>query len=229
VNPTVDPTTSRRSRRRLYRRRKPWPAIIILIVLAAAGATVWVRVLDHAGNATAQARCPAVAAPAGHPALTPLPYSALNAVQPIPASQVRVRTLNASSQVGLATRIALELQQHGFTADDPANDPYHPKGSMRCFGQIRFGPNGEGAARTLSLVVPCAQLIRDDRQDTSVDLALGTYFTDLAPSRDALRVLSRLGAWSHDHPASTGGLQAQDAPPPHLPRALLAGAHTFGC
>lgn len=226
---TVDPTTSWRSRRRLYRRRRPWPAIVILVVLAAAGATVWVRVLNNAGDVTAQASCPAVTAPAGHPKLTPLPYSALNDVQPIPADQVRVRTLNASSQVGLAGRIALELQQHGFVVAEPANDPYHPKGTMRCFGQIRFGPNGEAAARTLSLVVPCAQLVRDDRQDASVDLALGTYFTDLAPSGDALKVLSRLAAWSHDHPASAGGLQSQGAPLPRLPGQLLAGAHTFGC
>jgi hypothetical protein len=200
-------------------------------VLATAGVTVWTHVLHQAGNSTLQASCAAsVDTPAGLPAITPMAYTALNAVQPIPAAQVRVRTLNASSQVGLAGRISLELQQRGFTqVGASGNDPRYPQGDMKCFGQIRFGPNGEGAARTVSLLVPCAQLVRDNRQDDSVDLALGSYFTDLAPSPDANKVLAQLATWAKGHPAVTGGLQSQAATPPDLSAALLAGAHTFSC
>lgn len=227
---SVDPTISRRPHRGSYRRRRPLPAIIILVVLATAGVMVWAHVLSQAGNSTVQSSCPASAiTPAKLPPITPLSYSALNAVQPIPAADVRVRTLNASKQTGLAGRIALELSHYGFTqAAAPADDPRYPQGDMKCFGQIRFGANGEAAARTLSLVVPCAQLVRDNRQDASVDLALGTYFTDLAPSSDATTVLAQLAAWSRDHPTTHGGLESTGQQP-SLSAALLAGAHTFRC
>jgi hypothetical protein len=225
----VDPTIPRRSGRRAYRSRRPLPAIIIFVVLATASVAVWAHVLNQAGNSTVQSACPASAsAPANLPPETPLPYSALNDVTPVPAAQVQVRTLNGSKQVGLATRIALVLTQYGFQqTGQPGNDPRYPSGDMRCFGQIRFGPNGEAAARTLSLIVPCAQLVRDDRQDATVDLALGSYFTDLAPSPDAMQVLAQLATWSQSHPA-TGGLQSTGQLPSVSAR-LLAGAHTFRC
>jgi hypothetical protein len=227
----VHPIISRRSGRRPYRRRRPLPALILLVVLATAGIVVWTNVLNKAGDSTVQSSCPASAnTPAGLPAVQPLPYTALDGVDPVPAAQVRVRTLNASTQVGLAGRISLELRQQGFTrVGTPTNDPRYPKGDMRCFGQLRFGANGTSAARTLSLLVPCAQLVRDNRQDASVDLALGTYFTDLAPSQDALTVLGQLATWSHSHPAAGGGLQSQTARTPALSAQLLAGAHTFAC
>lgn len=226
----MDPIIPRRSGRRRYRKRKPIPAIVILVLLIAAGVTVWAHVLRQAGNSTAQANCPAAAdTPAKLPAITPLPYSALDHVQPVPASQVDVRTLNATTQVGLAGRISLELRQYGFgVAGTPGNDPRYPHSEMRCSAQIRFGANGAGEARTLSLVVPCAQLVRDNRQDASVDLALGTYFNDLAPSADALKVLAQLTQWAKTHPAGAGGLQSQGALPAVSGR-LLAGAHTFRC
>ena len=227
---TVHPTISRRSSRP-YRRRRPLPALVLLVVLAATGVVVWVHVLHKAADSTVQANCPASAStPAKLPILKPLPYSDLDNVNPVPAPQVRVHTLNSSSQVGLADRIALQLRQNGFTqAGAPANDPSHPDGDMGCFGQIRFGANGAAAARTLSLVVPCAQLVRDNRQDASVDLALGTYFTDLAPSQDALTVLGQLATWAHGPPSTGGGLQSQAAKAPPVAPQLLAAAHTFRC
>lgn len=221
---------SRRYGGRLYRRRRPWPAIIIVVLLAAAGVTVWVNVLGKASNSTVQSSCAASPhAPAGLPVITPLPYSALNSVRPIPATQVRVRTLNSSTQTGLAGRISLELAHYGFAQLGTGDDPRYPQGDMKCFGQIRFGPNGAAAARTLSLVVPCAQLVRDTRQDSSVDLALGKYFTDLAPSPDAVQVLNQLADWAAHHPAANGGLQSAAGQAPAVSSQLLAGAHTFGC
>lgn len=227
----MHPIISRRSGRRPYRRRRPLPALVLLVVLATAGIVVWTNVLRTANDSTAQSSCAASAdTPDGLPTIHPLPYTALDDVPPVPPTQVRVRTLNASTQVGLADRIALELRQQGFPqVGSPANDPRYPKGDMRCFGQIRFGANGASAARTLSLVVPCAQLVRDNRQDASVDLALGTYFTDLAPSQDALTVLGQLATWSHSHPVPGGGLQSQAARTPAVSAQLLAGAHTFSC
>jgi hypothetical protein len=203
----------------------------MLLVLAAASAFVWVRVLHQADNSTAQARCPAGAgAPANLPPLTPLAYTALNNVVPAPPAQVKVRTLNGSTQVGLANRVDGELQKLGFVpAGPPADDPRYPRGDMRCFGQIRFGPNGAAAARTVSLVEPCAQLVRDDRQDATVDLALGSYSADVTPSQDAELALAQLNAWAARHPAAVGGLQSQSGQQPSVSASLLAGAHTFNC
>jgi hypothetical protein len=222
---------TRRSNRAPYRGRRPLPAIVLLLVLAVVSVVVWTNVLRHTENSTAQSVCPASpTTPAKLPALTPLPYTALDGVQPVPPGEVRVHTLNASTQRGLAVRVSLELAQYGVAqAAPPGNDPRYPTGDMRCFGQIRFGPNGSAAARTLSLLVPCAQLVRDNRQDTTVDLALGSYFTDMAPSSDATQVLAQLAQWSRGHPAtSNGGLQSQAALPSLSP-ALLNGAHTWRC
>lgn len=227
----MTPNIRTRSDAKRYGRRRPVPALLVLVVLAIASALVWINVLHQADNSTAQARCPAGAStPNGLPALTPLAYSALNNVTPAPPGQVRVRTLNGSTQVGFANRTDTQLQKLGFvSAAPPANDPRYPLGDMRCFGQIRFGPNGEPAARTVSLIEPCAQLVEDHRQDATVDLALGEYATDVAPTPDAQLVLAQLNAWAAKHPATNGGLQSQTGQQPSVSASLLAGAHSFEC
>lgn len=222
---------ARRSELAPYRRRRPLPAVIMVLTLALASVVVWGKVFSHTENSTERSTCvPSVTTPAKLPAITPLPYDALDFVSPLPPAQVQVHTLNASTQVGLAGRIQYELAQYGIgQAGVPGNDPRYPASDMRCFGQIRFGPNGYGAARTLSMLVPCAQLVRDNRQNTSVDLSLGSYFTDVAPSSAATEVLAELTTWAHDHPTSTGGgLQAQAAQP-KVTATLLTNAHSWRC
>lgn len=218
----------RRRRTAVYRKRKPTVAIVILAALIIATGVVWIKIFNHAGNVNAQTACPApVTKAAGR---TDLPYTALDNVVPQPADNVQVTVLNGSSQRGLATRISAELTQLGFAqAGQPSDDPEYPKGNMRCYGQIRFGANGESAARTLSFVVPCAQLVRDNRQDATVDLAVGTNFTDLAPNNDARQVLSQLANWSAQHPSVNGGLLAHDGLAPRIAPALLSGAHPGQC
>jgi hypothetical protein len=227
----MTPIIHRPADRKRHGRRRPLPALLILVVLAATSAIVWVNVLHQAANSTVRAVCPAgKSAPAKLPALTPLSYTALNSVTPAPAAQVKVRVLNASTQSGLAARVDTQFQQLGFVqAAPPADDPRHPLGDMRCFGQIRFGPNGAAAARTVSLVVPCAQLVRDSRQDPSVDVALGSYSNDLTPTQATKQVLTQLAAWAAKHPPTTGGLQSQSGQQPAVSASLLAGAHTFQC
>lgn len=227
----MTPNIRARSGRKLYRRRRPIPALLILVVLVAASIYVWLHVLHQADNITAKAECrPGANAPAGLPSLQPLAYTALDNVVPAPPGDVRVHTLNATNQSGLANRIGTELQQLGFVLAGPAaGDTRYPKGDMKCVGQIRFGTNGESAARTVSLVVPCAQLVRDNRQDPSVDLALGAYANDLVPTSDTQQVLSQLNAWAAHHPTANGGLQSQNGQQPSVSSSLLAGAHAFNC
>ena len=108
---------------------------------------------------------------------------------------MRVTVLNAGGQRGQGQLAAVELGDLGIgEAAPPDNDRLYPNQDMACVGQIRFGPAGVSAARTLSLVVPCAELVQDDRRDATVDLALGSDFRDIAPGQpvtETLRSLSR--------------------------------------
>lgn len=206
-----------------YRRRKPFAGIAALSVLILAAIAVWVTTLQRAADATALVACPPPAAGAAPQAFAALPYDALDGVAPAPAAGSPVTVLNGSGQRGSAGLAAGELAQLGFPqASPPADDPWHPAGDLRCFGQIRFGPAGAAAARTLSLVVPCAQLVRDHRTGSSVDLALGSDFSDVTPNPDARRALQLLAA-------APSGRPAIGAAPPALTPALLAGARRGQC
>jgi LytR cell envelope-related transcriptional attenuator len=231
----------------LYRKRKPIPAIVIVIVLGVAAVVVWTKVIARASDVNAAVACPpaaqstagASATPTAKPAPKPqqattpaqntLPYNALDKIAPEPASDVTIQVLNASTQRGAALQATNQLQQDGFQVASPSNDPLYPSQNMQCRGQIRFGANGESAARTISLLVPCTQLVRDNRQDATVDLAIGSDFTGVAPNSQAQQAMRELATWAARHPAPKGGQQAQNSVLPHLDASLLAQAHSDEC
>lgn len=218
-----------------YRKRKPIPAIIIVCLLAVAVVVVWTKVFGKASDVNALVACaPSAAQPAaaGQPKPQPgtaLPYNALDRIAPEPASDVKVQVYNATTQRGAALQVSTELGQQGFQVAQPANDPLYPKQDMACRGQIRFGANGESAARTLSMLVPCTQLVRDNRQDGTVDLAIGKTFTGVAPNSSAVAALHQLSAWAASHPAPQGGQQALNSVLPQLSPDLLAQVHPSQC
>ncbi|TNC20067.1 envelope integrity protein Cei [Amycolatopsis alkalitolerans] len=218
------PGRASRSRTSAYRRRKPGRALLVLAVLLIAAAVVWVRAIGHAKDVNALTRCPA----SSDGQETPLPYSALDTVTPAPPNEVRVTVLNGSNQRGLATEVSAQLTDLGFgPGAAPADDPLYPQGNLQCMGQIRFGPDGAAAARTLSLLVPCTQLVRDDRAGAMVDLSVGTNFSALTPSSAAHTILDQLTAWSKAHPATQSGNDV--APHITIAPSLLAAAHTATC
>lgn len=139
-----------------------------------------------------------------------LDSDALDETPPIPAPAAGLRVFNAGGQRGQANLVAAQLKEWGFTeVAPPDNDPRFPGGDMECIGQLRFGTAGEAAASTLSLVLPCVELVRDGRADPSVDLSVGTAFGDLNPRRysSGLSVLEQLA-----EPAQ-GGTGATNADP----------------
>lgn len=222
-----------------YRKRKPIPAIVIAAVLIVAAIVVWTKVITKASDVNSAVACPAPST-AQATATTPtktkppqpgtvLPYDALDKVSPAPASQITVQVYNASSQRGAATQASIQLQQDGFQVPAAAEDPLYPKHDMKCRGQIRFGANGESAARTVSLMVPCTQLVRDNRQDATVDLAIGTEFTTLSPNNQAQQAIQQLQQWASQHPTPQGGQQAQNSVLPQLNQSLLSQAHSSEC
>ncbi|MGH3913335.1 MAG: envelope integrity protein Cei [Pseudonocardiaceae bacterium] len=230
---TVGSSSAQRST--WYRARKPLPAIAVLLMLAAVAGSVWVSVLNRPDpteggcrTATADVAASSVA-PAQVDSGQRLAAHELDAVPPAPPQQVVVQVLNANGQRGEASIAAAELAELGFVPTaEPTNDPRHPAFDLRCHGEIRFGPAGEAAARTLSLAVPCAELVRDVRPHAVVDLALGSEFTNLRPNgaaRQALHGLIRLG----QPMLSTHGGQAAGVVTPAVDPALLREAREVDC
>lgn len=207
---------------RAYQRRSRRPAAVLVAVLAVLVAVTWTVVLSGGPEGTAGSACPPPAAPGpGQPEIgTAQPTGALDDTAPAPPSAVRIRVLNAGGQRGQANLVASQLGELGFTeAADPTNDPLYPQGNMTCRGNIRYGPAGASAARTMSLVLPCVPLLRDDRGDDTVDVAVGTLFGDVRASKAAKDALDQL--------SEPGG--PADGGQPSVDPDLLAKAREVPC
>ncbi|MGB6274618.1 MAG: envelope integrity protein Cei, partial [Rhodococcus sp. (in: high G+C Gram-positive bacteria)] len=208
-------------RGRPFRRRRAFPIIAVFAVLALLGVLVWVRVFttSEATSATAECNVPTAAAASDGTLPAPLgeevdPTTLLD-VEPAALSASKVRVFNANGERGQAALVAAQLSDYGFASAPDVqvgNDPVYVDQNMQCQGQIRFGPAGLAAASAVSLVAPCAELIEDARADDSVDLALGTYFSEIQPNDDAEEVLRTLAG------------AAPGAPPAPLDAALLSAA-----
>jgi len=193
---------------RVYRRRRRLPALVLLLVLAAVVGVVWVRVLGRETTVAGPGQCPAPATPTATAAPNPATPSAqvpvpgravdravLGGTTPAAPAEVSVRVLNANGQRGQAGLVAAQLVQLGFGApkDTPVgNDTVYADQNMQCVGQIRFGAMGLAQARTVQLVLPCAELVQDARTGAGVDLALGTTFREILPSTATSNVLASL-------------------------------------
>jgi len=86
-----------------------------------------------------------------------------------------------------------------------------------------------GAARTVSLVEPCAELVKDGRPDATVDLVIGQRFDQLRPTMEARRIINQLNEWAAGHPPEQGGLQAQNPEMLKLDPNSLAAARNVTC
>lgn len=206
-----------------YQRRTARPVAVLVSVLAIATIITWSVVLLNSGGGPSGSVCPPPTRPA-----TPVPRTvdaaALAQTPPAVPGTVRIRVLNGGGQRGQANLVASQLGELGFTeAAEPTNDPLYPDNSLTCRGNIRFGPAGTSAARTVSLVLPCIPLIRDDRTDDGVDVAVGTSFGEVKPTKAARDVLDQLAG-------PTG--QSEDGELPATPSAdpeLLAKASETTC
>ncbi len=217
------------SRTRPYQRRRRGPLLVVVAVLAVAATATWTTVLVSASGPSGAASCPLPAVPAGEV----LAGDALDGVAPVPPGSAPVRVLNAGGQRGQASLVAAQLGDLGFSvAAEPGNDPMFPDGNMECYGQLRFGPAGEPAASTLSLLLPCAELVRDGRQDGSVDVSVGTAFGDFNPgtaARDALDQLAEPSGGS-DGAGNADPNAADAAPaPPAVDPELVEEARSATC
>ncbi len=202
---------------RPFRRRRFLPGLLMFTAMAAAALLVWVVALSRPPEVQEAAVCnPPPPSESGEP----LPdlgdqvsRDTMLDVTPAKLSDTTIRVLNASGQGGQAAEVAGTLRDIGFDEPEAANDAIYSTTRLQCQGQIRFGPSGRAAAAALWLVAPCAELFQDQRTDDTVDLALGTDFTEITHSDDIDAVLASL------MPEAT---QPADA-------SLLKKAHTGTC
>jgi hypothetical protein len=216
---------------RPYRRYRPLPALIMIAVLGGASAIIWLKVLNDGTAVDEAVRCNPPASPPPGWTYTAVGHDALDDVDPIPPNGVQVRVLNPENgKRGQGALVTESLRQFGFTkARTPRTDKaYDNREAPACRGQIRFGENGEAAARTLSLIDSCVELIKDDRKDATVDLAIGADFTDVLPRREAITALEMLSAWSKRYGERSSEL-ANGKLAPQLSADLLDGARTETC
>jgi LytR cell envelope-related transcriptional attenuator len=200
------------ARTRPYQRRRRGPVLVVVSVLAVLAIATWSVVLVDAGGAASASSCPVPDQPSGEV----LASGALDDVPPAPPGAVQVQVLNAGGQRGQASLVAAQLGDLGFSVKGTGNDPLFPNENMECYGQLRFGAAGEAAASTLTLLMPCVELLRDGRPDAAVDLSVGTGFGDFNPgraARDALDELTEPGGGT-DGAANADPNAAEAAPAP---------------
>jgi hypothetical protein len=201
---------------RPFRRRNSRPAIALLVVLLVGSAVVWTIALTRTPEVHEATVCnpPPEQPDPGQPRLgTAVSRSTMVNVAPAKLADAKIRVLNASGRGGQAADVASALKDLGFAQPAASNDQIYDRTRLNCQGQIRFGEAGEAGAAAVWLVAPCTELYRDDRNDDSVDLVLGTEFGALAHSDDIAAVLA--------------GLRPGDTEP--ADPALLAKIHAGNC
>lgn len=110
--------------------------------------------------------------------------------QRLPAPEdIDVAVLNAGAEDGSATTTSQDLAERGFVISRVANDPAGRLDDAAA--EVRFGPKGKAAARRLAAEFPDVVLVRDDRTDRSLDLALGPGYEGLAPVEEVEQALAR--------------------------------------
>lgn len=90
---------------------------------------------------------------------------------PTAYSDVQVRLLNASEEIGLASAHESVLADRGFSIVAKGNVPVQLQES-----EVRFGRKGIVQAYTLAAQFPEIRLVLDDRVDRKIDLLIGENF-----------------------------------------------------
>ena len=180
---------------RPFRRRNYVPALALLAALAVASLMIWVVAFNQPADVQEIADCNAPPAPTdpNQPTLGDrVTVSTMSEVIPAKLADTKIRVLNASGQGGQAAEVAGALRDLGYAPPTAANDTVYQNTRLECQGQIRFGPAGRAAAAAVWLVAPCTELYQDQRSDDTVDLAVGTEFSDLSHNDDTDAVLASL-------------------------------------
>lgn len=144
------------------------------------------------------------------PTSTPCPTPEVTAAQP---ADVTVTVLNGTGEPGLAGRVTEELAARGYAVDDPRNT----EGTVAEIAQVRHGPEGLTAARSVAAQVDGSILVDDGRAGPAVDLAVGAGYVGLRPPEVVAPLLEPAPAESPagcvPAPAPTDGAPAEPPAP----------------
>ena len=166
-------TDRERALRRRHKHERQ--AVIFGLLIAALAVTGLGAVAVFTGGIDAPFSRPfTTRAPAAAPSVVPPPCPP-DGTLPVAYGQVQVRVLNATDRVGLAADTATALTTRGFGVVGTGNSPSPVVGTAR----LSFGAAGVPAAYTLAAHVPGATLVLDNRQDATVDLAVGSEWVSL--------------------------------------------------
>jgi hypothetical protein len=182
-------------RGRPFRRRNYRPGIIAAVVLLVLTMIIWTVALTRPSASRQAVACnpPPGRSDPSQPTLgEQVSRANMTDVAPARLADTRIRVLNASGQGGQAANVAGALHDLGFGQPSAANDPVYANTRLVCQGQIRFGKAGQGAAATVWLVAPCAELYQDQRADDTVDMVLGTEFKTLSHTDNIDAMLASL-------------------------------------
>lgn len=151
---------------------------VVLLVMAGVVAIAWNRALQPNEKVRS---APSVSCPAPRPTLVVLP-----------PGRVTVNVYNDTSRSGLAAAAAKTLRKRDFRIGTIANDPL--KRSVKAVAEVRHGPSGKDAARTVAVHVgdvgDGVALVAVKRKGRAVDLVLGPGFTALRPATVAAGAVS---------------------------------------
>lgn len=95
------------------------------------------------------------------------------------ASEITLNVYNTTYKTGLASTVANELNARRFKVKEVTNDPL--KTMQMGTAVIRYGEEGDLAAKVLSGHVPDATMVKDTRRGATVDLVIGNAYTALVP------------------------------------------------
>jgi hypothetical protein len=158
-------------RRRGHNRRLKVLVAIALVLAVGAGGWWWLNRDSRPDTATTRRTCPSVA---------PAPTI-------VPAAAVKLNVFNGTARKGLASLVAEALKKRGFVVLKVANDPL--KRRVTGLAEVRSGPAGKDAARTVTAQVGPVVALPDQRKDASVDLVIGSKFAALRTPAQATAAL----------------------------------------
>jgi len=148
------------------RRRQGFPrravaVLVALTVLAVTAFAAWYVLVRDVEETSTKAACP--------PVRTVAPVKLPPAVA---AKKVPLNVYNATTRSGLAATVAGEMAKRGFPIGAVSNDP--AKRRVTAAAEVRHGPKGSGAARTVAAHVDGqVVLVPDRRAGLTVDLVVG--------------------------------------------------------
>jgi hypothetical protein len=160
-------------RTRTRRRRRTFGFALSGLLVLGVGAYGLVNLVTAPSSGTQACKAGSVrAATASEPAASGA------AVSPDGTPKFTLNVYNSTDRRGLAANTANELKLRGFIIGQVTNDPLKAKLSVSA--QVRGAKSRVAELRAVAAEVPGAQISPDNRTDPSVDLVLGTGFSDLA-------------------------------------------------